>query len=216
MTVFSFHPVKHITTGEGGAVAALDANLAARLRRLRHHGIDVDAAERDRAQQWEYDLSELGFNYRLSDIHCALGTSQLEKLPAVLKARAALADRYDRLLADDRWLLPPRPAADSQHAWHLYVLRLATTDTGEVRNKVFARLRAVGIGAHVHYKPIHLHSYYRGLGWKPGACPEAERIFPRLLTLPLYAGMSDVQQDEVIRCLREAASEIPLVRRTQP
>ncbi|MBK8870710.1 MAG: aminotransferase class I/II-fold pyridoxal phosphate-dependent enzyme [Elusimicrobia bacterium] len=209
-TIFSFHPVKHITTGEGGAVAVSDVTLMKRLKQLRHHGIDLDSITRNVQKRWEYDMVELGYNYRLSDIQCALGVSQLKKLPKILKARKRLADRYDRLLQGCHGLiLPPRPDPLSTHAWHLYVVRIVGpfNNGGEKRDRIFNELRFHGIQTNVHYKPIHLHSYYGRLGWKMGDCPEAERIFPQLLTLPLYWGMTEQQQDEVVDHFLKAMNE---------
>ncbi len=204
ITVFSFHPVKIITTGEGGMALCNDAELAERMARLRSHGIRRDAATQAAEGPWYYEQSELGFNYRMTDIQAALGLSQLARLDDYVAARRRLADRYDHLLAG----LPLKtPWRDSQagSAWHLYVIRLedaALASPG--RRAVFEHLRAAGIGVNVHYIPVHLQPDYRRLGFAPGDFPVAEDYYARAITLPLYPGLSDAEQDRVVAVLREA------------
>lgn len=198
-TCFSFHPVKHVTTGEGGMAVTDDADLAERMRCFRTHGISADPKAREAAGTWYYEMVELGFNYRITDIQCALGVSQLGKLPGWLERRRALAARYDALLAgvDDVRPLGLRPGVE--HAYHLYVVRVDAA----VRARVFAGLREAGIGVNVHYVPVHLHPYYRReLGTGPGLCPVAEAAYEGLLSLPMWAGMDDADVERVCAELR--------------
>lgn len=199
---FSFHPVKHVTTAEGGAVSTDDDTLAGRLRRFRNHGIDSDHRSRAAAGAWFYEQVELGFNYRLSDLQCALGTSQLRKLPNWIARRRELAGRYDELLADLTGVAPLAIRPGAGHAFHLYVIRVDAD-----RDTVFAALRAEGIGANVHYVPVHLHPYHRErLGTRPGLCPVAEGAFERILSLPLFPDMAEADVERVCRTLAEAVS----------
>lgn len=196
LTCFSLHPVKHVTTGEGGAVATDDAALAARVRMLRNHGVTADRREREEAGAWFYEMVELGFNYRLSDIACALGTSQLRKLPGWIARRQELAARYDAAFASAAPLAAARPLTRRpglSHAYHLYVVQVPE------RQAVFAALRAAGIGANVHYIPVHLHPYHQErLGTGPGDCPVAESAYARILSLPLFPAMADADVDRVL------------------
>jgi perosamine synthetase len=197
---FSFHPVKHVTTGEGGAVVTADPEIAARARRFRSHGIDSDHRSRAAAGAWFYEQVELGFNYRLSDIQCALGTSQLRRLPAWVERRRALAARYDALLEQLDGVEPLAVHPGAGHAYHLYVVQV----DGD-RNGIFSALRADGIGANVHYVPVHLHPYYRErLGTAPGLCPVAEAAYERILSLPLFPAMADEDVDRVVDALAAA------------
>ena len=206
MTTFSLHPVKHITTGEGGVVTTNDAKLAERLRRLRNHGISSDHRQRQHEGTWRYDVVELGFNYRLTDIQCALGLSQLKKAPARLERRRALAAAYGKAFAKHEGLRVPVEPGDRNHAWHLYVARLAGENVAARRQRMFNTLRAAQIGANVHYLPVYLFSYYRSLGYEPGLCPVAEREYDGLLSLPMWAGLSDEDQQRVIRTVIAAES----------
>lgn len=189
MSCFSFHPVKHLTTGEGGAIATDRDDLADAMRVFRNHGIDSDHRKRAEIGAWHYDMKSLGFNYRLTDIQCALGLSQLRKLPGWLEKRRGLARLYGEALAGVDGVRPLAVGADAVPAWHLYVVRI-TREYGLSRDEVFARLRDRGIGVNVHYRPVHLHSYYRErFGCGPGLCPVAERAADEILTLPLWPGM---------------------------
>ena len=192
LTAFSFHPVKHITTGEGGAVTTHDAELATRMRRFRNHGICTDFRERERRGAWKYESIELGWNYRLTDVQCALGMSQLRKLGKFLARRRAIAAAYDAALAGCAAVRPLAVRPGVTHAYHLYVIRLDERVAGVSRDEAFARLRAAGIGVNVHYPPAHLHRLCRErLGTGPGLCPVAERAFGELLSLPVFPGMTD-------------------------
>lgn len=200
--VFSFHPVKLVTSGEGGAVLVDDAEVARRLRLLRSHGMERDPArlEQPAAGGWAYEQQVLGFNYRLTDLQAALGTSQLERLEAFLHKREALARRYDELLAGLP-LRSQRREAHSRSGLHLYIVRL--DDTAR-HASVFEQLRGAGIGVNLHYIPVYLQPYYRRLGFRPGHCPEAERYHASAITLPLYPGLSAADQDHVVRSLAAA------------
>jgi perosamine synthetase len=198
MTAFSLHPVKHMTTGEGGVVTTNDDSLAARVRLLRSHGIATDHRQRELAGTWRYDMVELGFNYRLTDIQCALGLTQLAKMPKALARRREIAMRYAAELGSNPHISLPVEPADREHAWHLYPIRLVADDAATLRQQVFAALRAAGIGVNVHYIPVYLHSYYRSLGYSPGLCPRAERAYDSLLSLPMWHGLSDDDQSRVI------------------
>jgi UDP-4-amino-4,6-dideoxy-N-acetyl-beta-L-altrosamine transaminase len=199
LTAFSLHPVKHVTTGEGGVVTTDDPELARRLRRFRNHGIDTDHRARAAAGAWFYEQVELGFNYRISDVQCALGTSQLRKLPAWIERRRDLAARYAELLTRVPAARPLASRSGAEHAYHLYVVDVPS------RDDVFARLRAAGIGANVHYVPVHLHPYYRDrLGTGPGLCPAAEEAYGRILSLPLFPAMADLDIYRVVSALEQA------------
>lgn len=199
-TAFSLHPVKHITTGEGGVVTTDDAGLAARARTFRNHGIVRELAGRERVEPWLYEVVELGFNYRLTDLQCALGLSQLGKLAAWVARRQAIAACYDAAFAAVPAVTPLRVRPDVSHAYHLYVVQLDLDRLrGATRADVFRALRDAGLGVNVHYVPAHLHPYYRArFGTKPGVCPVAEAAYERLITLPLFPAMTDADVDEVI------------------
>lgn len=203
MTVFSFHPVKIVTTGEGGLVLTNRPELAERLRRLRSHGMTRDPAQMDEASHgsWYYQQVELGFNYRITDMQAALGLSQLNKLDAFIARRRELVARYQTLLADLPLTLPTLQA-EAESAWHLYVVRLQTERLQASHRAIFEGLRAAGIGVNLHYIPVHLQPYYRDLGFKAGDFPEAEAYYAQAISLPLFPAMTDGQQDFVIEQLR--------------
>jgi perosamine synthetase len=203
-TVFSFHPVKHVTTGEGGMVVSADEALAGRARRFRNHGIDVDHRQRSAQGTWVYEMVDLGYNYRLSDIACALGISQLRHLPSWLARRRALAARYDAGLTALADVRPVAVRPGVEHAYHIYPVRVPAA----VRARVFDALRAAGIGVNVHYLPVHLHTYYRErFGTSRGLCPAAEAAYDELLTLPLFPAMTDADVDRVVAALDGALRE---------
>jgi perosamine synthetase len=201
LVTLSFHPVKHITTGEGGMVLTADAALAARLRRFRNHGIDADATERAARGEWHYQMLDLGFNYRLTDIQCALGLSQLARLDGFVARRRALAARYVEALADLPAVQLPAVAADVRHAWHIFPVLLDLERLAIDRRTVFTALRAEGIGVNVHYIPVYWHPYYTRRGYQRGLCPVAEWAYERLLTLPLFPAMDDRDVDDVVRAV---------------
>ncbi len=199
MTVLSFHPVKSITSAEGGAVLTNDDELAALLRRYASHGITREPGmlgDEHADEPWFYAQFELGYNYRLSDLHAALGRSQLAHIDDFIARRRTLAENYHQALADLPLILPQ---PDANGAWHLYMVELTAHD----RTEVFNALRARGIGVNVHYIPIHWHPYYQQLGFKRGQFPQSESYYNRALTLPLYPGLSADNQNEVIQQLKE-------------
>lgn len=203
MTVFSFHPVKVVTTGEGGAVLTNNPELAARLRRLRSHGVtrDVDQMTGPTHGPWYYEQIELGFNYRMTDIQAALGVSQLDKLDRFVERRRQIAARYQSLLSGLPLTLPSaQQEADS--AWHIYVVRVQTNRLHQSRLELFEALRAAQIGVNVHYIPVHLQPYYRALGFKVGDFPQAEAYYRQAISLPIFPGMTDEQQDYVVDQLK--------------
>jgi perosamine synthetase len=204
-TAFSLHPVKHITAGEGGIVTTNDPDLAARARRFRNHGISRDHAERAALDTWAYDVTELGYNYRLTDFQCALASSQLHKLPRFVARRRELAARYDAALAAIDGVEPLRTRPAAHHSHHLYVVRVAA----ERRAAVFDALRGQGIGVNVHYVPVHLHSFYRQrFGTGPGDCPAAEATYARALSLPIFPAMSNDDVTRVVGALSEALANL--------
>ncbi len=209
LSTFSFHPVKPITSAEGGMVTTDDAALAARARVFRNHGITRDHRQREADGAWHYEMTELGNNYRLSDLHCALGLSQLGKLPAWVEERRRLARLYDAALADVDGVRPLARRPGTEHAYHLYVVRLTTDRPEEHREALFRRLREGGIGVNVHYVPVHLHPWYRHhLGTGPGLCPNAEAAYRRILSLPLFVGMGEGDVARVVDGLKSGLAEL--------
>ena len=202
MTTFSFHPVKHLTSGEGGMVTTDSPNFADTLRRFRNHGISSEARERQRAGQWHYEMVSLGFNYRLTDIACALGISQLKKLEANLARRRRIAASYSSAFRNLGGVILPAVRPQVNPAWHLYPLRLDLKALLADRNQIFDALRAENIGVNVHYIPVHLHPYYRErFGFQGGEYPVAEDAYQRLISLPMFHGMSDQDVQDVIRAV---------------
>ena len=211
MTVFSFHPVKHITTGEGGMVTTSDARLAETLRRFRNHGISSDARQRQAAGEWHYEMVLLGFNYRLTDMACALGIQQLRKLDTNLARRKQIAARYTSAFRQIPGVVPPTVRQHVSPAWHLYPVRLDSEKLKAGRGEVFRALRAENIGVNVHYIPIHQHPYYRNrFGYGGGEFPVAEDGYERLISLPMFHGMSDQDADDVIRAVDKVLSHFAL------
>jgi perosamine synthetase len=206
MTVFSFHPVKHITTGEGGMVATNDEKFAETMRRFRNHGISSEARQRQNAGQWYYEMVLLGFNYRLPDFACALGIQQLKKLGANLARRREIAARYTEAFGSLPGVIPPAVRAEVNPAWHLYPIRLDLENLTADRAQVFRALRAENIGVNVHYIPVHLHPYYRErFGYKGGEFPVAEDAYARLISLPMFHGMQNQDVEDVIHAVRKVA-----------
>lgn len=202
ITVFSFHPVKAITTGEGGMAVTRDAALATRMRRLRNHGMVRDPAEMSEPPEggWCYEIVEAGYNFRLTDLQAALGSSQLRRLDAFVERRRCLAMRYHALL-EGLPLRLPACADDHESAWHLYVVQLQDTHR---RGPVHAAMQAAGIGVAVHYKPLYRQPLFSGVEPGPHAFPGAERFYAGALSLPLHPGMDEATQDRVVSALREA------------
>ncbi|MDF0751265.1 UDP-4-amino-4,6-dideoxy-N-acetyl-beta-L-altrosamine transaminase [Marinobacter sp. 71-i] len=205
VTVFSFHPVKIVTTAEGGLAVTNDPAIAERLELLRSHGITRNPALMTHPPDgpWYYQQIDLGYNYRMTDIQAALGLSQMERLDAYVARRNELAERYDELLS----ALPvvtPFQHPDSYSARHLYVIRVKENSTARSHREIFECLRNQGIGVNLHYIPVHIHPYYEGLGFRPGQFPNAEQYYREAISLPLFPTMSIEQQDEVIARLAEA------------
>lgn len=204
VTALSFHPVKNITTGEGGALLLNDAALATKARVFRNHGISTDHHQRARQGQWDYDMQFLGFNYRLTDIQCALGISQLRRLPAWIARREQIAARYDALLAEFPGVNPLARRKEVVHANHLYVIRVDAELAQTTRDEVFAKLREGGVGVNVHYKPVFRHSYYKSRFEVNGAdYPNALTAADQILSLPIYPAMSDDEVDAVAAALKD-------------
>jgi perosamine synthetase len=199
LSVFSFHPVKHVATGEGGMVTTDRADFAESLRRFRNHGISSDARQRQAEGQWFYEMILLGFNYRLTDIACALGLSQLKKLEANLARRREIAARYTSAFRNLSGVIVPSVRSNVNPAWHLYPVRVIPTLLNTDRAHVFRALRAENIGVNVHYIPVHLHPYYRNrFGYQGGEYPVAEAAYEQLISLPMFHGMGDQDADDVI------------------
>ena len=205
ITVFSFHPVKIITTGEGGLALTNDDEIAARMALLRSHGITRDASLMERTPNgpWYYEQIDIGFNYRMTDIQAALGKSQLSRLSSLIGQRNTLAVRYDRLLADLPLQLPTI-APGNRSAFHLYAVCMSDKTSRDAHRAAFEFLRAQGIGVNLHYMPVHLQPYYRKLGFGPGMFPEAERYAKRTISLPMYVGLTEQQQDFVAQMMHKA------------
>ncbi|MCB1764852.1 MAG: UDP-4-amino-4,6-dideoxy-N-acetyl-beta-L-altrosamine transaminase [Candidatus Competibacteraceae bacterium] len=202
LSAFSLHPVKPITTGEGGVITTDDPQWAQRMRRFRNHGIATDHRQREQQNSWFYEMVELGYNYRLTDFQCALGISQLRKLPNWVARRQAITRVYDKALAEIPGVKPLAVRASVSHAYHLYVVRLDPEQLGKSRTDMFAALRAAGIGVNVHYIPVHLHPFYRErFRTGPGLCPVAEAAYEQILSLPIFPAMNDHDVDQVISAL---------------
>lgn len=206
ITVFSFHPVKIITTGEGGMAITNDSILAKRLRLLRSHGISSTADDmhaRPAQEIWNYQQIDLGFNYRMTDIQAALGLSQMRRLDEFVTKRHAIAKRYDQLLA----ALPvvtPWQHIDSYSGYHLYVIRLKLDGINKSQREVYAALHAAGILVNLHYIPVYRQPYYERMGFRVGYCNQAEKYYSEAISIPLYSGLTDAQQDQVVAAIHVA------------
>ena len=208
ITVFSFHPVKIITTAEGGLALTNDANLANRMQLFRSHGITRDKSQMTHEADggWYYQQIELGYNYRMTELQAALGNSQFDRLDQYVAKRHQIADRYDTLL-DGLPLSTPVRGADGYSGLHLYVIRLHPDLAATTHAQVFDHLRAAGIGVNLHYIPIHTQPYYQNMGFKVGDFPEAEKYYAEAISLPMYPNLSHAQQDEVVNALTQALTE---------
>lgn len=202
ITVFSFHPVKIITTGEGGMALTNDSELANRMARLRSHGITRDPGEMTQATDgpWYYQQIDLGFNYRMTDLQAALGLSQMQRLNQYVARRHVLAAHYNNLLADIP-VVTPWQHPDSYSGLHIYVIRLQLRTTGASHREVFERLRVGGIGVNLHYIPVYRQPYYARLGFNPMDFPQAETYYAEAITLPMYPSLTEEQQIEVVQRL---------------
>lgn len=219
MTIFSFHPVKHITTGEGGMVVTSDKDFDTKLRLFRTHGITADESVMGGTAQmadnegpcktnkpgkaaWYYEMFALGYNFRITDMQCSLGLSQLKKLDRFIDRRREIVSMYNSVFSKSELLITPYQENDRESAWHLYMLRLKLDKIKKSRRQIFDELRAEGIGAHVHYIPLHLLRYYRQrFGYQRGDFPESEAYYDSALTLPLFPALSDKDVKRVVDCV---------------
>jgi UDP-4-amino-4,6-dideoxy-N-acetyl-beta-L-altrosamine transaminase len=204
IAVFSFHPVKIVTTGEGGMAVTNDAQLAERMQRLRSHGITRDPELMSKAPDgaWYYQQIELGFNYRMTEMQAALGLSQMQRLSSFVERRRELAQKYNELLSGLPVTLPQQ-LADTVSSWHLYIVRFDLSKIGKTQAQIFDECRAAGIGVNLHYIPVHIQPYYSDLGFRQGDYPVAEAYYANAISIPLFHSMTDAQQDEVVRVLKE-------------
>jgi dTDP-4-amino-4,6-dideoxygalactose transaminase len=207
MVVFSFHPVKIITTGEGGMVLTNRDDLYQKLIRLRTHGItrNIDLMEGSSHGPWYYEQIELGYHYRMTDIQAALGVNQMQRLDEFVKRRNFLVQRYNQLLQGLPLTLPWQHP-DTYPSWHLYVIRLNLDKIDKSHRQVFEGLRQAGIGVNLHYIPVHTHPYYQSLGFRWGDFPKAEHYYREAISLPLYPGLTEVSQDKVVKILQKVIS----------
>jgi UDP-4-amino-4,6-dideoxy-N-acetyl-beta-L-altrosamine transaminase len=208
ITVFSFHPVKIITTGEGGMAVTNDTALAKHLRLLRSHGISSAAADmqaRPPQEIWNYQQIDLGFNYRMTDIQAALGLSQMVRLDEFVTKRHAISQRYDELLSELP-VLTPYQHTDGYSGYHLYVVRLKLVEINKTQRQVYDALHAADILVNLHYIPVYRQPYYERMGFTPGYCPHAEQYYAEAISIPLYPGLTVEQQDQVVAVIREAVS----------
>lgn len=205
MVAFSFHPVKPVTTGEGGMVVTDSEELCQGLRLFRSHCITRDRDQMTECDgPWFYQQMDLGYNYRITDIQCALGVSQMGKLGRFLARRRFLASRYDAAFAGNANVVTPFQASDRESGWHLYMIQVPHSD----RREVFDRLREAGIGVNVHYVPVYRHPYYRSHGYADVCCPNAEEVYSHLISLPLYPGLTEAEQDYVIEKVQETIDAV--------
>ena len=206
ITLYSFHPVKHMTTGEGGMAVTDNADYDKRMRIFRNHGITADFRQRD---GWFYEMQDLGFNYRITDFQCALGLSQLSRLPEWVTRRREIAALYDREFTDMDGLSPLGKLDGAKHAYHLYVINLQSENRSEKRKQVFNYLREHALGVQVHYIPVHLHPYYKdNFGTHQGLCPVAEEAYEGLISLPMFPLMEDADVEYVVETVKKAMDNV--------
>ncbi len=199
LSCFSLHPVKHITTGEGGFITTNDSALATKMRRFRNHGIATDHRQREQQGTWYYEMLDVGYNYRLTDFQCALGLRQLAKLAGWILRRQEIARRYDVAFSADPDIRPLAVNANLSHAYHLYVVRVPAAR----RAQLFQDLRTRGVGVNVHYVPVHLHPFYQTkFGTGRGLCPVAESAYEQVLSIPMFPKMTDADVETVVETLR--------------
>jgi perosamine synthetase len=203
LNTFSFHPVKHITTGEGGAILTANAGWVAFMRHFRNHGISTDHHQREKSGSWFYEMQTLGYNYRLTDFQSILGQQQLKRLPEFVQKRRALAALYDAQLGEVEGLRIPQVRPGAVHAYHLYPVVLELAQFRADRRQIFEALRAEGVGVNVHYIPVYWHPYYQSLGYQRGLCPAAEAAYEGLLSLPMFPGMSEDDLADVVAALHK-------------
>ncbi|MDP3396780.1 MAG: UDP-4-amino-4,6-dideoxy-N-acetyl-beta-L-altrosamine transaminase [Methanoregula sp.] len=210
ISAFSLHPVKHITSGEGGMVTTDNPLFANKARLFRAHGITTDHRQRESMGSWFYEMVDLGYNYRITDFQCALGISQLKKLMLWIRKRQEIARIYDKAFSGSEYVRPLTVREGVSHAYHLYVIHLDTEKIGAERNVIFSALRAEGIGVNVHYIPVHMHPFYRTrFGTGPGLCPSAEHAYESIITIPMYPRMSDGDIQDVITAVLKVTGAFP-------
>ena len=203
LTVFSFHPVKHITTGEGGIVTTNNKGFYEKLLMFRTHGITKNKVKLIKNEgSWYYEMQELGYNYRITDFQCALGISQLKKLDKFIKRRREIVRRYNEAFKNIEEIIIPYEKPEIKSAWHIYVIRLKLDKLKATRKEIFEALRAENIGVHVHYIPVYYHPYYQKLDYQKGLCPKAEKYYEEAITLPLFPKMSDKDVNDVIETVK--------------
>jgi len=209
MTTFSFHPVKNMTTGEGGMITTDSKELYDKLMKFRTHGITKDESEYINSAHgpWYHEQQELGYNYRMTDIQAALGITQLEKLDDFLARRREIVNRYNQEFKEIEGLIIPEQLENTNSAWHIYVLQLELEKLTADRKQIFEALREKNLGVNVHYIPVYFHPYYQSLGYQKGICPKAERLYERIITIPLYPKMTDQQVDEVIKRIKSTINK---------
>lgn len=209
MTTFSFHPVKNMTTGEGGMITTSSKELYNKLLKFRTHGITKDKSEYINQSHgpWYHEQQELGYNYRITDIQAALGITQLEKLDKFLARRREIVNKYNNEFKDIEGLIIPEQLENTNSAWHIYVLQLELEKLTADRKEVFDALREKNLGVNVHYIPVYFHPYYQSLGYQKGICPKAEKLYDRIITIPLYPKMTDQQVDEVIKRIKSTINK---------
>lgn len=208
LSVFSLHPVKHITTGEGGFISTDNLELSHRMRVFRNHGITTDHHQRSEDGSWFYEMADLGYNYRLTDFQCALGICQLQKLPAWIEKRQLIARRYNEVFHKLNTVMPLGLQHNISHAYHLYVIRLQLPMLDIDRKSFYLHLRQQGVGVNVHYIPVHLHRFYRKrFGTKPGLCPVAEAAYLEILSLPIFPGLTESEANQVIDAVSSIATD---------
>jgi dTDP-4-amino-4,6-dideoxygalactose transaminase len=201
MTVFSFHPVKHITTGEGGMILTDNEGFYQKLKIFRHHGVVKDDPSKG---AWHYDIYSPGYNFRITDFQCALGISQMKKLDRFFSKRREIAAKYDQALASIPEIIIPKVSSEVKHAYHIYVIQLRLNKIKVGRKEIFDALKAENIGVNVHYMPLHLHPFYqKQFGYQVGDFPVAEQYYERAITLPIFPAMSDKDVDDVIQATKQ-------------
>jgi len=198
LNTFSFHPVKHITTGEGGAITTHNPDWAQAMRHFRNHGITTDHHQREQTGSWFYEMQVLGYNYRITDFQCVLGVQQLQRLPDFITKRQAIAAFYDQQFSGSALLTVPTVSDEVSHAYHLYPILLNLDALTVDRRQVFEALRAEGLGVNVHYIPVYWHPYYQALGYQKGICPVTEDAYNRLITLPIFPDMTEQDRQDVV------------------
>ena len=209
MTTFSFHPVKHITTGEGGMITTDSKALYEKLKKFRTHGITKDESNyiNETDGPWYHEQLMLGFNYRMTDIQCALGISQLEKADKFLKRRKEIAEKYNNVFKDMEGIEIPYQANNTNSSWHIYVIQLELDKLTANRKEIFEELQKENLGVNVHYIPVYYHPYYQKLEYEKGLCPNAEKLYERIITIPLFPKMKDKDVKEVIKRVKNVLNK---------